>query len=329
MYEISNIQDDIYFKNEYAKLYLDNDYELFEYEFAEGEQWITFKSIKKPIASVAGVDIQEELYDIETPYGYGGPITNSTDRKFLVKAFNYYKAHCASNKIVCEFIRLHPFNSINKHSFLFDIFIHERDVVVVDLTQNQDERRAQYSKTTRNIIRKAEKKLKIIENSQRLAQFIETYYDTMKKNKADDFYFFSEDYFHRLNSINEVDLLEVSLEDQLLSIGFIMRGSELAHYHLSANNYELAKENGNYLLLDAAFNLAKSKGSKYMILGGGRTSSPEDNLLKFKKKFSKITMPFYIAGIDFMPEKKAMLNSIWVDKNKNQEIPKIFQLYRV
>jgi len=40
-------------------------------------------------------------------------------------------------------------------------------------------------------------------------------------------------------------------------------------------------------------------------------------------------MPFYIAGIDFMPEKKAMLNSIWVDKNKNQEIPKIFQLYRV
>ncbi|MDN3700466.1 GNAT family N-acetyltransferase [Vibrio artabrorum] len=131
-----------------------------------------------------------------------------------------------------------------------------------------------------------------------------------------------------MNALDGVSLLATKKESTYASVGFFMFGKELAHYHLSANNQDIAKENGNYLLLDAAFEHAKRHGCRYMMLGGGRTSSPDDSLFKFKSKFSPLTMPFYIAGLDFLPEKRQMLNQMWIDQSKDSTIPKLFQLYR-
>ncbi|MEN3158165.1 GNAT family N-acetyltransferase [Alkalimonas sp. NCh-2] len=325
---INSLADDIYYKPEYTELYIvSDDSEPFEYTYSEDIFYVTFRSIKRRINVVAGKVLQKELYDLETSYGYGGPLTNSSDIVFLNRAFKNYKAYCATQSIVCEFIRFHPFNALSKYPALFDMHCQEREVVLVDLTLSTEERRALYSKTTRNIVKKAALNLDVIIDKLELPSFMELYYQTMRKNEAADFYFFKEEYFKSLLKLEQVNLIGVLKGKQVLSAGFFMCCSELAHYHLSANSQELVKENGNYLLLDAAFEHAKSLGCRYMMLGGGRTSSADDSLFKFKAKFSPIHVPFYIAGLDFLPDTRQKLNKMWLEQH-GQSVPKLFQLYR-
>ena len=323
-----DLSKDIYYQQEYSALY-EWDGKIFEYLYNENDYFVKFRALKRKITSVAGELINEELYDLETPYGYGGPRTNCSDDGFLARAFASYRAHCKQHNIVSEFIRFHPFNKLAENSMLFDMHALERQVVIVDLTLNSEERRQLYSKKTRGIINKASKELTISIDDVELSEFTEMYYETMKKNKADAFFYFDECYFEKLMQIDGVNLIAARKDKNCASIGFFLCSNDLAHYHLSANNQRFAKENGNYLLLDAAFEYAKTKGCKYMMLGGGRTSSQEDGLFKFKSKFSPATKPFYIAGLSFWPEKHQYLNQIWLEKNIKNVTPEIFQLYRV
>lgn len=323
-----NLVDDIYYQDSYAKLYANDDGELFDFVYQDGLNKIVFRAIKRRITSVAGISLDEELYDLETPYGYGGPLTNCYSELFLKAAFQAYRDECIAQKIVCEFIRFHPFNDIVKYSDHFDFFCQERQVVVVDLSLDQEQRRAKYSKTTRNIVKKANKKLTQVCSSDDIDMFLTLYQQTMDKNQAADFYYFDRQYFEQLANINSVELLSVKLDDETVSMGFFMQSGELAHYHLSANNTALLKENGNYALLDFAFERAQHNGCKLMLLGGGRTSAEDDSLFRFKRKFSDQVKPFYIAGLDFMPEKRARLNQMWLEQNNNDS-RKMFQLYRV
>ncbi len=319
---------DTYYQTDYSALYKTDSSEVFNFEYQEGQHRILFSSIKRQIKEVSGVSVEEKLYDLETPYGYGGPTSNCDDTTFLENAFKAYKNECASQNIVCEFIRFHPFNPLCKQSQLYDFHVQERTVVIVNLEISAEERWAKYSKTTRNILRKTNKKLQRVKETSGLDDFCKLYELTMDKNKASEFYYFPKEYFNQLSNVAGVELLGVELDNETVSIGFFMHGKELAHYHLSANNSDLLRENGNYALLDYAFDNAKEKGCRWMMLGGGRTSDENDSLFKFKAKFSDLTLPFYIGGLDFLPEKRTELNKIWKANNKDNKL-NMFQLYRM
>ena len=319
---------DIYYQTEYSSLYATNESELFEFEYQEADKKISFRSIKRKIEDVAGVAIKEELYDLETPYGYGGPLTNCYETEFIENAFSAYRKECIAQNIVSEFIRFHPFNPISKFCDLFDFHVQERQVVVVDLTLTTEERWTKYSKTTRNILRKANKKLQRRKDNAALDNFYSLYELTMDKNNASDFYYFQTEYFNKLSEVNGVELLNVELENSIVSAGFFMHGKELAHYHLSANHIDFLRENGNYALLDFAFENAKAQGCSWMMLGGGRTSDENDSLFKFKAKFSDLILPFYIGGLTFLPDIRNKLNTIWQNENKDSKL-NLFQLYRM
>tara|TARA_B110000908_G_scaffold172394_1_gene239540 strand:- start:5610 stop:6599 length:990 start_codon:yes stop_codon:yes gene_type:complete len=324
---VINLSDDIYYQDAYSALYENNDDQFFCFVFQQAENKIIFKSIKRKITQVAGIPVEEELYDLETPYGYGGPLTNSYSSKFLIAAFSAYKVECIKQHIVCEFIRFHPFNQLAQHHEYFNFFCEERQLVIVDLALTQPERWSKYSKTTRNIIRKTQKVLERVCTNDALESFYRLYQQTMDKNKATDFYYFDRNYFTQLSAIPGVELLAIKLAGEYVSMGFFMQRGEFSHYHLSANDSELLRENGNYALLDFAFERAQQNGCKWMMLGGGRTSASDDSLFRFKAKFSNSMKPFYIAGLDFMPEKRAWLNQQWSSKNKDNQ-RKMFQLYR-
>lgn len=325
---VTDLINDIYYQSDYILLYSDTDSEVFKFTFSEDENEITFNSIKRPIKKVAGQVVIGQYYDLETAYGYGGPITNCYESNFLNRAFQAYRIECQKQNIVCEFIRFHPFNNIIEYGELFDFFSKERQVVIVDLTLSTEDRWTRYSKTTRNILRKAIKKMSRDNDSKMLGCFTSLYQQTMDKNNAEEFYYFKPEYFEKLIGINGVDLLSVSLDSEIVSAGFFMHGSDLSHYHLSANNSQFFKENGNYVLLDFAFEQAKSYGCKWMMLGGGRSSDEDDSLLRFKQKFSGELVPFYIGGLTFLPEVKDGLDRLWREQNPgiNQ---KLFQLYRL
>lgn len=319
---------DSYYQPAYSELYLKPGDMLFEFNYEESQKKIIFRSIKKQIYQVAGHSLKKPWYDLESHYGYSGPFSTSDDPDFLQRAFTAYRKKCMDEDIVCEFIRFHPYNSLGQHARYFDFHLYERNVVVIDLTGDTDARWQHYSKTTRNILRKAKQRLNIAINQLTIEEFTNIYFKTMEKNTASAFYYFPTDYFKMLNQLPRVELLSITLNDALVSSGYFMYGRDIGHYHLSANNSEFLKENGNYLLLDAAFERAKALGCQRMLLGGGRTTDANDSLLQFKQKFSNETLPFYIAGLNFLPEVKQELNALW-HKQCGNAPPHFFQPYRI
>ena len=100
---------------------------------------------------------KNKYFDLETPYGYGGPLVDGTFPVNSQQAFiNQLLEYCKSKNIVSQFIRFHPllnnhkeFNEITDNKYLHDtIFM---DTSSVDLIfSNMDSK-------NRNMIRKAKK----------------------------------------------------------------------------------------------------------------------------------------------------------------------------
>ena len=319
-----NLMNDIYYSDEYISLYLKDNEELFRFEYKEGEKIFINKTIKRPILNIGTTPINDGFFDLETAYGYGGFYTNSEDSVFVENAIQKYYEKCVNENIVAEFIRFHPFNDfplIYKNYLEFNIY--DREVVVKNLTENIF---TSYVSKVRNTVKRARERVSINE-SNNLDKFIELYNETMKKNDATDFYFFKKEYYEKLLQNDNVKLYEVIFEDSIIAMGFFMYGRDICHYHLSANTDMSYKLNSNYALLDYIFNIAKEKGIKYVLLGGGTTSHKDDKLLKFKQKFSKDLKPFYISGKIYNKEIYNKYNQIWQEQSK--EDVKYFLKYRL
>jgi len=310
---------DIYYNNSYIDFYRKDDDLLFEYRYEKDDHYFVNKTIQRKIDKIGNVIMDRPLSDLECAYGYGGYVTNA-DHHFVMNAMEAYTEECVRRNVVAEFIRFHPFNDFSKnYSNLFDFFFLDRYTVYVDLTMSREERWRQYDTNTRNIIRKASKQL-TFEETRDVSSFVSMYHETMLRNNADSFYFFSEEYFRRMLTLQGSQLFSVSLDGMPICSSFVLLGSEIAHYHLSASLKEYMKYNANYFLLDSAFDFARGMGMKYFHLGGGRSNKEDDSLYLFKRKFSKKTLPFFVAGKVFMKEDYDRLCELWssqVDRKVN------------
>ncbi len=322
-----NLLDDIYYQKDYISLYLKKNESIFEFKFNEGDNFFYNIAIKRPITQIGNVSVEDGYFDLETVYGYGGYYTNSQDKVFIQRALAVYNEKCTKEKIVAEFIRFHPFNNfpIDNSDFL-KFCIRDREVVYVDLNLTKDERWSTYSKKTRNLLRHCEKQLSFDKDGN-LDNFSDLYDQTMQKNNAEDFYYFGDDYYQSITEKALASLFSVSADGHTVSSGFFMFSGIFAHYHLSANDSEMRHYNANYYLLDQLFEEAKRSGKSFFLLGGGTTSCEADTLLKFKKKFSKLTKEFYIGGNIYNAEVYDRYNEIW--DNQAQILSPYFLKYRL
>lgn len=87
----------------------------------------------------------------------------------------------------------------------------------------------------------------------------------------------------------------VKNQDKTIAAAIFMMYGEYFHYHLAGSRKETLNLAPNNILLWEAINYAKDKGYKRMHLGGGLTDSTEDNLFRFKARFSTRYADFYIG----------------------------------
>jgi len=322
-----NLLNDIYYSKEYISLYLKENEEIFEFEYKEDNFIFYNIAIKRPITKIGNIDIGDGYFDLETAYGYGGFYLNTNNQEFVKNALGKYEQYCLEKKIIAEFIRFHPWNTFPQEQKEFlDMNSYDRDVVYVDLSLSKEKRWKNYASNTRNILRKCEKEL-VFQKSDNIEAFIELYEKTMEKNNATDFYYFSKEYYEQLINNENIKLYEIRQDGKIISMAFFMFRDEIGHYHLSANDYEMRRYNANYFILDQIFEIAKNKGKRYFLLGGGTTTDINDSLLKFKQKFSSLTKPFYISGKIYNNEIYSKYKQVWEQQSK-EEI-KYFLKYRL
>ena len=323
-----NLRNDVYYQSEYTRLYETSDYQRFEFLYEQGQNFLQNIAIKRPIRQIGQHSLTENYFDLETPYGYGGFLTNCEEADFINRALSAYGEQCLKENIIAEFIRFHPFNDFAvKFGSLLDLCALDRQVVIVDLILEKDVRWSAYSSTARNLLRRAQEQLTVSQSAD-IDKFRQIYNQTMDRNKASDFYYFSEEYYRSLIANKNVILLEIKHETNTIAMGFFMFGPQIAHYHLSANTGEGLHLNANYLMLDTAFDLGKEKGCGVFLLGGGRTNDPADPLLRFKQKFSGQTRDFYIAGKVYNQQKYNEYVNMWKEQNPGDE-RKYFLKYRL
>src|SRR5512146_2201678 len=75
-----------------------------------------------------------DMCDIETVYGYSGPLTNCLQREWLAKCWELFGETCRESRVVAEFIRFNPLGYDPREiEFGNVMLVHDRSTVVVDL----------------------------------------------------------------------------------------------------------------------------------------------------------------------------------------------------
>lgn len=253
-----------------------------------------------------------DYYDIETPYGYGGPVIKSGDADFAAAFETAFLEYCEKEHIIAEFIRFHPMIK-NEHIFKKDIeVLHNRITVCLNLEKSIDEIwMHDISTQNRNTIRKCQKNGLTVEISEDYDEFLEIYNETMQKVGASDFYFFNQTYYEQVKNNPAYVLMRVRQGQNTLAAAIFMKYKDYFHYHLSGSRREFLKLAPNNILLWEAIQYAKKNGCRRMHFGGGLTDSEEDPLFRFKKRFSSGSLDFYIGKRIHNPEIYRKLIDEW------------------
>ena len=252
----------------------------------------------------------ENIYDLQSPYGYGGAVASTTSHDFLVRAQDQYRQWCKNNNIIVEFVRFHPL--LENWSFSQHRVRDDRKTVWIDL---QNDIEGNYTTRVRTAIRKADKNQLRVEwwdASQFNAEFPSIYKATMNRLGASDFYNFSLEYFNEIMNWDFASGAVCLRGNEVLGGAIFLYGPQIAEYHLSGSNDEGRKFGATNLLIHAGALRGKERGCNALHLGGGTSSNPDDPLLFFKQGFSALTSEFKTGSYIHLPSLYDSLRSEWI-----------------
>lgn len=316
---------DLYFNPNYAKVYkdIDGDSDTFVFECEYGKITNTF-ILRKVQWEIEG----QTYYDIVTPYGYGGPVTeNVTDIQKLMEAYKKaFAEYCKEKNIVCEFIRFHLFDNVDVRENYYGETLHLLDNVVVDTTGDFDQKIwMSYEHKVRKNVKKALKNdLQIIieNNTDHLADFLKIYNDTMDRNNAEDYYYFTERYFKSIAELLPENFMyfHVVKDGVVCSTELVLCSEKYAYSFLGGTLTDYYEFRPNDFLKNEIIKWCNQTGRERFILGGGYHK--EDGIYKYKRCFTPDPdVPFYVGRYIF---DEAIYNKIVeirksVDKDFNVE----------
>lgn len=242
--------------------------------------------------------IKKKYFDMETPYGYGGPIIEGDfdeicKERFMCELIRF----CEAKNIITQFVRFHPL--YQNQIFLNGIceIRSTKETIVIDtsfvdiINQNMDSK-------NRNMVRKA-KKLGVTiisDNGERIDDFIRIYESTMDKNNAGKYYYFERSYYEylKMEMKNNVIFFYACLGEEIISAAIFFFNDNYMHYHLSGSMLEYRHIPVTNLLIYEAALWGCERGIKFLHLGGGVTAV--DSLFGFKKQFNKNGyLPYFIG----------------------------------
>lgn len=234
------------------------------------------------------------LFDMTSVYGYSGPILGNTGiREECLRAV-FDRMHEIG--IVDVFSRMHPIFG-SEIAASTDNFIESGSIVLIDL-KNQNATLSSYGAGLRYDIKRLRHSgvhVEIDRKCQYLNEFHEIYIEAMRNLDADDYYFFSYDYFEELTKIKSSEIFFIFAKHEGLRIGaglFVIT-NQIMQYYLGGAVAEFKKLSPLKIVLEAAHQLAIDRGLRYFILGGG-VGSERDDLFRFKARFGKTVVPFYL-----------------------------------
>lgn len=319
-----NTLQDIYYHPEYLNLNcLKKDSEGYMFVNQHQNKIWAYPFIKIKVPNFDLNFDKKNYYDLETAYGYGGPISNSEDLQFIKRSNTEFLNYIEKNNILVEFYRFHPlFQNSNLVDESIEI-IKNRKTCSIKFDQIDDQI-SYYSSKVRNMINRTKKNnihSYISLDKIDFLDFQKIYLDLMLTKKADKELFFTDSYFNQLYKlIQKNGFLSVvkNNKSEILGAGVFLFGKKFCHYHLSATNQKYKSPGVNNLLIHQAIIEAKKKKLELLHLGGGNTNVDDDNLYLFKKSMANLEHVYHVGKRINNLEFYEKVKTAWVTKKNNK-----------
>lgn len=252
---------------------------------------------------------RNKFFDMETPYGYGGIISDSFCKESSIAFIECVKNYCEENGIITQFIRFNPITDNYALSKQVTEIVQVKSTICLHL-ESEEQILFDMDSKNRNMVRKAEKagiiikRMDLSEKDEVQKSFISLYKSTMDRNCADEFYYFSNEYFEDFFSSmdGKYEIFYAQYQGIIIASAIIMKKNSFLHYYLSAADRAYMNLAPNNLLLFSVANWGCQNGYKLFHLGGGVYDN--DKLYSFKKSFNRHESKDFYVGRNIFDQQK-------------------------
>jgi hypothetical protein len=245
--------------------------------------------------------LKSSCVDITGLYGRGG-IAQDVDDNDELNAFHAaFRKYCLEVGVICSFDRFHPklknHLSVDKSSKLYNI----GDFVVLNLKESIDQIESQYKHNHRKSIKKAERKNVTFfyeENLNHIDDFLTIYKRTLKRNNANNFYYFEAKFFQEIkkNLSDKFVFYYAVVDNKIISCELVLLDILYAHSFLGGTLIDFMPYGANVFLKREIIRDLKKRNVLYYLLGGGVNKN--DGIYKYKLCFAPSgSHTSYIGGV--------------------------------
>lgn len=320
---VRSIKDyDVFYLNEYVYAFMledeNNGVPVLLYYEKGGDRAINvvFKRDVSRDYHFTGKLMPDTYFDLITPYGYGGFLGEISDYDSLNDVYSQY---CIDNKYVCEFVRFELFSDYCQHyNGRTESRTHN---VIRNLESSMDEIWMDFKQKVRKNVRRANTyNLEIVvdKTGKYLDDFLQIYYRTMERSKAEEQFFFKKSFFEELLSTDNAVMFHVKFEEKIISTELILYGENNCYSYLGGTDSEYFYTRANDFLKFEIIKWAKKNSLKNFVLGGGYGA--DDGIFQYKMNLAPHGIRnFYIGRNIFDRKAYQELMDIRSDGNMDME----------
>ena len=336
-WERTTATSDVYYRSQYLKAeakHQDGHVLFVRYDHKQG--CAIRPVVMRPIHSEAPEIRDKVLYDLVTPYEYGGPLVLPIKSKisdWLVdESQAAFEIFCREFNIVCEFARFHPL--IGNHSIWgrhFDI----RELaanITIELQSRQGEPHQLMSRGQRRNIVKNERlgitAGRVANNQKNMSKFRDIYLRSMKRLGAAPFYHFNDEYFQALGHLPDAIIslyMSQGSDSNPISALVVLHGDTYAHSHLLGAGANAPDGYSHAMIYHQAALDLQGRGFQTFHLGGAGAVQP--GVRGFKERLSPMRVPYMVGSVIYdEPIYLALMNEF--QDLRSDRGPAFFPAYR-
>lgn len=248
--------------------------------------------------------------DVQSAYGYGGPLCQCQGGGFLAEAWSAWRHWCLDQGVMVEFVRFQPL--LENHRWYGGTIEPNRQTVWVDLTAGDPW--SDYNSLTKRQIKKSVKagvEVSLREPRTFAPLFRSLYENFITERQAGQEYRFPGAFLEGVSSWEASHGLVAHHQDEVLAAVLLLAGSEVLEYYLGASTPRGRELGAMRALLHEGALLGQRLGCTRFHLGGGTDSDKDNPLLFFKAGFSSLRANYHIGHYVHLPEQYQRLRQQW------------------
>lgn len=317
-------RQDVYFYPEYLKAYEHSaDIEAYCAVYRKDSAILLYPFLKSAIHLTKSVLNSKALQDIQTPYGYGGPVVNELgeDPEFLHEVWSHFANWCLAEGVVSEFVRFHPLiDNVRWAPQLMNTFLDRLTIPIPLDSYPEDLYGTSYYSRHRQMLNKAERvgfTFEILPAASELYWFLPLYQETQDYLQVADNVRFGENYFKSLieGFGSRAWLGVVKLSGEIAAATLVLEGKCFLHSHLMGYNRNIPTAGMTNLLYHGVALDGAKRGKTILHMGGGLSADEKDHLFRFKKSLSPERASFSLGTLCHKPIEYKILGQQWEMKH--------------